>query len=150
MGMGQPLFSFQDQLGAILRSPLVPRRVPQPWQPGGEELRGIAKQAPGIPAPEPRVGAGTRSGRSSQERAPSLRPASPRAAGLMSCGPICLGRMVLPPARRLQGWRWSQRDVRRRLQALPRSPFLGAAAALVCAPVRVVPQICTGESAGAA
>lgn len=63
----------------------------------------------------------------------------------MSCDPICIGRMVLSQSWQLQGRRRSQWDVRRRLQALPRSPFLGAAAALVCAPVRVVPQICIGR-----
>lgn len=102
----------------------------------------------GIPVPDPwacRVGAGTLSGWSSWERALSLHFVSSQAGRLMSCSPICLGRMVLPRSWQLQGRRRSQRDVRRRLQALPRSPFLGTAAALVCTPVRVVPQICTGR-----
>lgn len=93
----------------------------------------------GSPASDPwarRAGAagwaGTRSSLSSEEWAPSPHRGSAQAGGLTPCSPICMRRTGLP---------CSQRDVRRRLQALPHSPFLGAAAALVCAPVGVVPQI---------
>lgn len=93
----------------------------------------------GSPASDPwarRAGAagwaGTRSSLSSEEWAPSPHRGLAQAGGLMPCSPICMRRTGLP---------CSQRDVRRRLQALPHSPFLGAAAALVCAPVGVVPQI---------
>lgn len=109
----------------------------------------MAKQAPGVPRAHG-TGAGTVSSWSSSEQTLSHHPASFRASALTSCGPICVGRTVLPQCRQLQGRRRSQRDVRCHLQALSPGPFLGAAAALVCAPVRVVPQVCSGQSTGAA
>lgn len=144
VGMGQPLFSFQDKLEPFLCFPLpVHSQEGPPALPAwGEELRDVAKQAPGVPVPGPRQagGAGALSGWSSSERALSLQHAGPRAEGLTRCGPMCAGRTVLPrcPAARR---RRSQRHVRCRLQALPRRPLLGAAAGLVPPPVRVIPQI---------
>lgn len=53
--MGQPLFSFQDKLKPFLCFPLPIRSQEGPpalpaWV---EELRDVAKQAPGVPVPAP-------------------------------------------------------------------------------------------------
>lgn len=98
--VGQPLFSFQDKLEPFLCFPLpVHSQEGPPALPAwGEELRDVAKQAPGVPVPGPRQagGAGALSGWSSSERALSLQHAGPRAEGLTRCGPMCAGRTVLP------------------------------------------------------
>lgn len=150
VGMGQPLFSFQDKLGPFLCFALPVRSqegspAPPAW---GEELRDIAKQAPGVPVPDPRrAGWSWRVKRLEKLGAGSVPP--PRRAP--GCGTDILRSHLRRedgpvPVPELQGRRRSQRDVRRRLQALPRRAFLGAAAGLVPPPVRVVAQIYRGLS----